>query len=122
MTDLIRLVLAWVSALLAPRASGRHRARPASRAPRATYPLPVQGPLRAPRRPDPRALPRARSPYGLEAPLRGEDVELIRPYLIAYEEQQREQQRRERRRALVFAAHFGIDLDTRMIHSVRAAR
>ncbi|MFC4608798.1 hypothetical protein ACFO9E_13360 [Streptomyces maoxianensis] len=48
----------------------------------------------------------------------GEEVALIRPYLVAHEERQ---QQRRRRRNLVMAAHFGIDLDTRLIHSVGVA-
>lgn len=119
MTELIRAFAVVLRLVFAPRNGGRHRARPAVSAPDAAYPLPVQGPVRAPRRPSPRALPRARSPYGLDTVLNGEEVRLIRPYLVAHEE--REQQR-QRRRNLVFAAHFGIDLDTRLIHGVGVAR
>lgn len=118
MSDFIRCFLVWVSAVLAPRNGGRHRARPADPASSAAYPRLVQGPVRGPRRPAPRTLPRVRSPYGLDTPLIGEEVALIRPYLVAYEERQRQ---RQRRRNLVMAAHFGVDLDTRVIHSVRAA-
>jgi hypothetical protein len=48
----------------------------------------------------------------------GEEVALIRPYLVAFEERQRQWQRR---RDLVMAAHFGVDLDTRVIHGVGVA-
>lgn len=44
--------------------------------------------------------------------LRGEDCALVRPYLVAHEQRLRKQ----RRRVLLFAA-YGIDLDTRDIHS-----
>lgn len=119
MTDLIRAVAVLLRVVFGPRTRGRHCARPAVSAPCAAYPLPVQGPVRAPRRPSPRLLPRARSPYGLNTVLIGEEVALIRPYLVAYEERQ---QQRQRRRNLLFAAHLGIDLDTRLIHSVGVAR
>lgn len=44
--------------------------------------------------------------------LRGEDCALVRPYLVAHEQRLRKQ----RRRVLLFAS-YGIDLDTRDIHS-----
>lgn len=119
MTDLIRVIAVLLRVVFGPRSRGRHRARPADPASCAAYPRLVQGPVRAPRRPSPRLLPRARSPYGLDTVLIGEEVALIRPYVVAFEERQRQ---RQRRRNLVFAAHFGIDLDTRLIHSVGVAR
>ncbi|MET7714367.1 hypothetical protein [Streptomyces sp. NPDC005407] len=47
--------------------------------------------------------------------LRGEDCALVRPYLVAHEQRLRKQ----RRRVLLFAS-YGIDLDTRDIHSLGA--
>lgn len=52
--------------------------------------------------------------------LRGEDVALIRPYLIAYEEQEEERLQRQRRRALWLAVH-GIDVGPYWIHGVQVA-
>lgn len=68
MNDLIRRFLEWVSAVLAPRAGGRHRACPEASAPHVSAVVP--------------SLPALRSPYGLDTPLNGEDVALIRPYLV----------------------------------------
>ncbi|MFI6057854.1 hypothetical protein [Streptomyces sp. NPDC051286] len=53
--------------------------------------------------------------------LRGEDIGLDRPYLVAHERQQQQQQQRRRapRRALWLAVH-GIDTGPRLIHSVEA--
>ncbi|MFI1354830.1 hypothetical protein ACH4TV_14835 [Streptomyces sp. NPDC020898] len=54
-------------------------------------------------------LPALRSPYGLDDPLDGGAIAMVRPYLDAYE---RECTRRQRPRlALVLAADFRIDLD-----------
>lgn len=61
--------------------------------------------------------PLPRSPYGLEPPLKGEEVALVRLYLVAFEERQR---KRERRLVLV-RADFGIDLDQHVIGARRAA-
>ncbi|GAA1356212.1 hypothetical protein [Streptomyces beijiangensis] len=52
--------------------------------------------------------------------LRGEDVALVHPYLMAYEQRQEERLRRKRRRELRFAAH-GIDIGPRLIHGVEVA-
>jgi hypothetical protein len=51
--------------------------------------------------------------------LRGDDTQLVRPYLRAYELHEEDRLRRQRRQALWFAT-FGIDLDTRDIHGLRA--
>lgn len=111
--SIIHAFLEWASAVLAPRAGERHRACPEGSAScaSAVVPTPASGP-RPRRRP---VLPALRSPYGLDTPLKGEDVALVRPYLVAFEERQRQLQRR---RDLGMAAHFGIDLDTRVIHGV----
>ena len=53
--------------------------------------------------------------------LRGEDTQLVRPYVLAHE-RSREAARRQRarRRTLWFAVH-GIDLGPRIIHGVEVA-
>ena len=82
--------------LLLP-ASGRHR-----------------GAERAPAVP-PADTPTARLP---RVPvLRGEDIGLVRPYLVAHKRQQEERRQHARRRALVLAA-YGVDMGLRRIHSV----
>ncbi|MGW2634562.1 hypothetical protein ACWC2K_35355 [Streptomyces chattanoogensis] len=50
-------------------------------------------------------------------PLRGEDVALIRPYVLTPEERRERQEQRGRRRALWLAVH-GIDTGPRWIHGV----
>lgn len=52
--------------------------------------------------------------------LRGEDVGHVRPYLVAFERQQKENRQRERRRALLLALD-GIDVGPRVIHGVKVA-
>jgi hypothetical protein len=49
-------------------------------------------------------------------PLRGEEIGLVRPYLVAHERREA-QRRRARRRALWLAVH-GIDIGPRLIHGV----
>ncbi|MFE0175185.1 hypothetical protein ACFWZ2_22975 [Streptomyces sp. NPDC059002] len=49
--------------------------------------------------------------------LRGEDVRLVRPYLVAFERCREERQQRARRRALWLALH-GVDVGPRWIHGV----
>ncbi|WP_329621421.1 hypothetical protein [Streptomyces sp. NBC_01255] len=66
-------------------------------------------------------LPRPRSPYGLDEPLNGDETALVRPYLLAYYQRQERARQRQRRLALVLAADFGIDLDTRDLHGLGAA-
>jgi hypothetical protein len=85
-------------------ASGRHRHRAGGGAP--LTPVPA-----AP------AAPSSRRPSPHETPLRGEDSRLIRPYLLAHEEQERAKQQRARRRALWLAVH-GVDVGPRRIHGV----
>ncbi|MFE1023130.1 hypothetical protein ACFW5I_00945 [Streptomyces sp. NPDC058818] len=53
--------------------------------------------------------------------LRGEDNVLVRPYLLAHEQQEEARRRQARRRALRFAVH-GIDLGPRVLHDVEVAR
>lgn len=83
------------------RASGRHRA-PASR--------PATGPQEG----TPTA-PHPRTPA-----LRGEDIGLVRPYLVAHERREKEQRQRARRRTLVFATH-GLVIGLRRPHGVEVA-
>jgi hypothetical protein len=54
------------------------------------------------------------------APLRGEDVALVRPYVTAHEHQREARLRRHRRRALWLAVHR-IDIGPRLIHGVVVA-
>ncbi|MFG2503338.1 hypothetical protein ACGFSB_34660 [Streptomyces sp. NPDC048441] len=82
--------------LLLP-APGRHRS------PEASSSVP---PLDAPTR------PLARVPV-----LRGEDIGLVRPYLVAFERRQEERRQRARRRELWLAVH-GVDIGPRLIHGV----
>ncbi|NML50045.1 hypothetical protein HHL19_10230 [Streptomyces sp. R302] len=68
---------------------------------------------------------RPRSPYGLMDTLDGEGTALVRPYLLAYERQERQEERAARqlwrRVSLVLATDFGVDLDTRDVHAVGVA-
>ncbi|MDV5148081.1 hypothetical protein R1T08_28920 [Streptomyces sp. SBC-4] len=66
-------------------------------------------------------LPAPRSPYGLDGPLNGDESALVRPYLLAYDQRQERARQRQRRLALVLAADFGIDLDTRDLHGLGVA-
>lgn len=61
--------------------------------------------------------PTARLPRVSAPVLRGEDIGLVRPYLVAHERRQEERRQRARRRALVLAA-YGIDAGPRWIHGV----
>lgn len=69
--------------------------------------------------------PAQRSPYGLEAPLRGEQAALVRPYVVLAEredERAGERARQRRRRvAMVLAADFGIDLDRHVVDAAVVA-
>ena len=49
--------------------------------------------------------------------LRGEDIGLVHPYLVAHERRQEERRQRARRRVLWLAVH-GIDIGPRMIHGM----
>ncbi|MFI8880386.1 hypothetical protein [Streptomyces sp. NPDC055243] len=66
------------------------------------------------------------SGLGIDAPtrplprvpvLRGEDIGLVRPYLVAFERRQEERRQRARRRELWLAVH-GVDIGPRLIHGV----
>lgn len=83
------------------RASGRHRA-PGSR------------PMTGPQKETP-TVPPPRTPA-----LRGEDIGLVRPYLVAHERREKERRRRARRRTLVFAT-YGVDISPRRTHGVEVA-
>jgi hypothetical protein len=47
--------------------------------------------------------------------LRGADIGLVRPYLVAHEQRQEQRQQRARRRALVLAT-YGVDIGPCRIH------
>ena len=102
MHDLIRHLTEWLPLLFTPGTGKRRRtsSRPSLRldpvAARPSIPL-----------------PRPRSPYGLHTPLDGAASPLVRPYVLAYEQEAALQ--RSRRLALVLAADFGIDLDQHLI-------
>ncbi|MEV0119574.1 hypothetical protein AB0H77_41035 [Streptomyces sp. NPDC050844] len=49
--------------------------------------------------------------------LRGEDIGLVRPYLVAHEQRQEERRQKARRRALWLAVH-GVDIGPRLIHGM----
>lgn len=96
MQDPIRRLLEWVSTVLAPRARGQHRAY-LSAATTSVRPAPLTSRIRE------------------AEPLNGDEVALIRPYLLAHEQRQEQARQRHRRLALVLAADFGIDLDQHLI-------
>jgi hypothetical protein len=97
---IIHASLAWVRGLIKPR--GRHRAEATTNTPQRSVPSPRPAPPL-------RRAPRPRSPYGLDKPLDGDAQWLVRPYVVAREQRQR--------RRILYYASFGIDLDTRMIHT-----
>ncbi|CAL9432522.1 hypothetical protein SUDANB99_02072 [Streptomyces sp. enrichment culture] len=106
---IIHALLRGLLELIAP-ASGRRRAD-SSRAATPKTPCPAQWRTAH--------IPRPRSPYGLNHPLDGDASPLVRPYLLAHE---LEQTQAWRRLTLLLAADFGIDLDTRVLHTAGAAR
>ncbi|MFF4601982.1 hypothetical protein ACFY12_04375 [Streptomyces sp. NPDC001339] len=61
-----------------------------------------------------------RVPGGREELLRGEDIYLIRPYVLTPEERQERRARRERRerRRVLWLASQGIDAGPRWIHGM----
>ncbi|MDX3604246.1 hypothetical protein PV727_39650, partial [Streptomyces scabiei] len=59
------------------------------------------------------------SPYGLHAPIDGSASALVRPYLVAHDEE--DALRQYRRLALVLAADFGVDLDQHLVGPRKAA-
>ncbi|MEV6736667.1 hypothetical protein AB0N14_06830 [Streptomyces sp. NPDC051104] len=108
MHDLIRRLIEWLRLLFSPGTGKRRRTN--------SRPFPtVQVVAERPLIP----LPRPRSPYGLGTPLDGAASPLVRPYLLAHEQEAALQRRR--RLALVLAADFGIDLDRHLIGAQEAA-
>ncbi|WP_327379949.1 MULTISPECIES: hypothetical protein [unclassified Streptomyces] len=105
MYDLIRRITACLQRLIIDPCTGRNRAGTAPANPVAS-PEPVR---RQGSRPH---LPAARSPYGLDHALNGGASALVRPYLLASDQ---EHAQRRRRLALVLAADFGLDLDLHVI-------
>lgn len=110
MADLIRALTLWARLVFGARSSGRHRGRTAP----PFRPTPTPAP--APAQP-----PSPRSPYGLDVPIDGHESALVRPYLVAYDQRQERARQRQRRLALVLAADFGFDLDTRDLHGLEVA-
>lgn len=113
MHDLIRRLAHWLGLFFGP-GTGTHRAgdpRPPLRGQRPAH--------RTPHPADSLRLPLHRSPYCLHLPLDGTESRLVRPYLVAHE--QEEARQRRRRLTLVLAADFGIDLDQRVIGAERRA-
>ncbi|MEU3748707.1 MULTISPECIES: hypothetical protein [Streptomyces] len=110
MADLIRALTLWARLVFGARNSGRHRGHtaPAFRPDPAPAPTPLQPPS-------------PRSPYGLDVPIDGHESALVRPYLVAYDQRQERARQRQRRLALVLAADFGFDLDTRDLHGLEVA-
>jgi hypothetical protein len=110
MHDLIRRLTEWLRLLFSP-GTGKHRR---------TNSRPFLHPVQAIAERAAIPLPRPRSPYGLDAaPLDGTASLLVRPYLLAHEQEAALQQRR--RLALVLAADFGIDLDRHLIGAQEVA-
>lgn len=60
------------------------------------------------------------APHPCISVLRGEDIGLVRPYLVAHERREEARRRRVRRRTLVLAT-CGIDIGPRWIHGVDVA-
>lgn len=116
MTDLIRALVLWARLVFGSQKSGRHRARTARWAADSAPGCPIPATTGSASR-----LPRPRSPYGLDGPLNGDETALVRPYLLAYDQRQERARQRQRRLALVLAADFGIDLDTRDLHGLGVA-
>ncbi|WP_433890238.1 hypothetical protein [Streptomyces sp. CA-111067] len=55
------------------------------------------------------------------APLRGEDVALVRPYVLAHERRCAEARRQRRGRRRLLIAPHGLDLDPRLLPAVEVA-
>ncbi|MFD8010889.1 hypothetical protein [Streptomyces sp. NPDC058955] len=89
-----------------------------SHLPARTAPQPAASPSTYSR---PAPLPSPRSPHGHDLPLDGSATPLVRPYLLADERRKERARQRQRRLALVLAADFGIDLDTRDLHGLGVA-
>ncbi|MFF0625527.1 hypothetical protein [Streptomyces sp. NPDC004296] len=106
MAQVIARLLTPLLRLLLP-APGRHRApgSPTATAPREVAPQAV-APLRAPARPP--------------VLLRGEDVPLVRPYVLTEADRRARRLQRGRRRALWLAVH-GVDVGPRRIHGMEVA-
>jgi hypothetical protein len=106
MHDLIRRLVTWLSHLLIP-GTGTHRA--------GVHPMAVPAHVER----SSISHPTHRSPYGLDLPLDSAEGHLVRPYLVAHEQEL--DRRRCRRLALVVAADFGIDLDRHLIGTTGVA-
>jgi hypothetical protein len=104
--------------------SGRHRAadgRPAAQRQHAPTMCPVRVPD-APARPMTAECANGMRFRPIAGPPDGHRTDMVRPYVVAHEEQRQQRAecrlRRQRRRALWLAVH-GIDIGPRWIHGVR---
>ncbi|MGW0884498.1 hypothetical protein [Streptomyces sp. NPDC002671] len=108
MPRLIKQLAYYARVLLIARA-GRHRAEPPP-LPRSARPL----------RPAPRRTPVAPSVRPWYEPIDGTSTPLVRPYLTAYEREEKARIQRLRR-DILWCATYGVDLDTRDIHACLGA-
>lgn len=113
--DRILHVLRWVRVLLAHRAPGRHRACSAASMPRP--PAPVSTPARP--RPPLLNAPLFNAPLFAD-PLFDDEFDMVRPYVLLYQQRQERRRQEQRRRALGLALD-GIDVGPRFIHGVEVA-
>lgn len=108
MRDSIARALKRVRARLIPQGVGRHRACPAACTPR--VPRPTTAPWPTPARPT-----RQPSYSQFTDPVFDGEQDMVRPYVLLYEEERTRQ--RQRRRALALALD-GIDVGPRFIHGM----
>ncbi len=106
MAGLTRFLIRWLGAVVLP--SGRHRAR---RPPKVRpVDMPAGAPAAAPSR------FRASAARHWNEPIDGASTPLVRPYLTAYERDEKARIQRLRR-DILWCATYGVDLDTRDIHA-----
>ncbi len=106
MAGLTRFLIRWLGAVVLP--SGRHRAR---RPPKVRpVDMPAGAPAAAPSR------FRASAARHWNEPIDGTSTPLVRPYLTAYERDEKARIQRLRR-DILWCATYGVDLDTRDIHA-----
>lgn len=106
MAGLTRFLIRWLGAVVLP--SGRHRAR------RPPQVRPVDMPAGAPAAAPSRF--RASAARHWNEPIDGTSTPLVRPYLTAYERDEKARIQRLRR-DILWCATYGVDLDTRDIHA-----
>ncbi len=106
MAGLTRFLIRWLGAVVLP--SGRHRAR---RPPKVRpVDMPAGAPAAAPSR------FRASAARHWNEPIDGTSTPLVRPYLTAYERDEKARIQRLRR-DILWCATYGVDLDIRDIHA-----